>query len=553
MILEELKHAVSLRVREWAKDQPELAAGAGKELPFTQPPAHVPADLSFPWPLQAAKLLKRKPLDVAGDLAKAFGALEGVEPPQPSPPGFVNFRLTSSALSRNLARISREPATYGANARVRARSILIEFVSANPTGPLHLASGRAATLGDSLVRVLRRIGHKVGAEYYINDAGGRAEILGQSLKARHEQARGKDVQVPEGGYQGEYLKDMAADLPAEAAGWKPVEFGKWAMNRLIAQHKEDMASFGAGFDRWFLESELHDAKAVEQTLAWLKERKMAYEKDGATWLGTSGVEGADDDKDRVLVKSDGKPTYFLADIAYHKNKFDRGWGELIDILGADHHGYVPRMKAAVAAMGKPPEAFHAIVHQLVHLFKGQEAVKMSKRAGEFVTLRELVADVGRDACRFFFAQRTPNAHMNFDLELAKKRSNENPVFYVQYVHARICSIFREAQKADLAPPDVRETEALGQLLTQPEERALLVKLAWFPDALAACESALSPHPLPTYLLELAGLYHPFYEKCRVVDSSNKDLSRARLALCRGVKEVIAEGLELLGVSAPELM
>ncbi|MBI4423751.1 MAG: arginine--tRNA ligase [Elusimicrobia bacterium] len=552
MILERVKRDASERIRAWA-------AGRGIEPApapvFNPPPGHVPADLSVPWPLGAAKLLKRKPLEIAGELAADLGGVPGVENAAASAPGFVNLRLKADALAENLRAILREPSAYGASLAEKRRSILIEYVSANPTGPLHLASGRAATLGDSLVRIFRRLGHAMWAEYYVNDAGGRAEKLGLSLRARYEEAQGRPSAVPEDGYHGAYLKDVAAALPSEAAGWTPEQFGRHAMRVLLETHKEDMAAFGARFDRWFLESELYASKAVERTLEYLRGRGMVYDKEGAVWLGTQAVAGAEDDKDRVLVKSTGTPTYFLPDIAYHKDKFDRGFSELIDIWGADHHGYVPRMKAAIAALGKPVEAFHPIVHQLVHLFRGAEAVKMSKRAGEFVSLREVMQEVGRDACRFFFALRTANSHMNFDLELAKKQSSENPVYYVQYVHARICSIFREAEKTlgASAAADGALLEAQVSRLATAEERALLVKLAWFPATLQACEAELSPHPLAGYLMDLAGLYHPFYEKCRVVDAGDPDTTRARLALCGGVRAVIAQGLDLLGVSAPEKM
>ncbi|MBI5201592.1 MAG: arginine--tRNA ligase [Elusimicrobia bacterium] len=543
MIVERVKKDASEKVRAWALEK----GIAEPPIPtYSACPAHVPADLSVPWPMPAAKILKRKPLEIAGELAAVLQSVPGIEKAEPAPPGFVNLRLSQGALVDNLKTAVAAPAGYGAGHAAKKRKVLIEYVSANPTGPLHLASGRAATLGDSLIRIFSRLGHTMWAEYYVNDAGGRAEKLGLSLKARYE---GKDV--PEDGYHGDYLKDVAAALPAEAASWTPEQFGRHAMKVLLETHKRDMAGFGVTFDRWYLESELYASKAVEKTLEFLRGRGMVYDKEGAVWLGTQAVEGADDDKDRVLVKSTGTPTYFLPDIAYHKDKFDRGFTELIDIWGADHHGYVPRMKAAIAAMGKEPWQFHAIVHQLVHLFRGTEAVKMSKRAGSFVSLKEVIDEVGRDACRFFFALRTANSHMNFDLELAKKQSSENPVFYVQYVHARICSIFREAEKTlggafDLAKAD-------GSLLTAPEERALLVKLAWFPATLETCETELSPHPLGGYLMELAGLYHPFYEKCRVLEPKDPATTLARLALCAGVRDVIAQGLDLLGVSAPDKM
>jgi len=549
MIVERLRKELLSALSAWAES---AGIPAPASLAAQAPPSHIAADLCLPYPLQAAKMLRRKPLEVAEDLAKACAGLDGVEAVSTAPPGFLNVRLSPKGLTDNLSSLLKEPAKYGADLAEKKRNILIEFVSANPTGPLHLASGRGATLGDSLKRILRRLGHRADAEYYVNDAGGRVELLGRSLRARWDQLRGKDTPVPEGGYQGEYLKDLAAAAPKEAEAWDDAAFGRYAMGALLATHKEDMAAFDVTFDRWFLESELYASKAVERTLDFLKSRGMTYEKESAVWLGTTGQEGSKDDKDRVLVKSTGTPTYFLPDIAYHKDKFDRGFDELIDIWGADHHGYVPRMKAAVAALRKDPASFHAIIHQLVHLFRGTEAVKMSKRAGTFIPLREVIDEAGKDACRFFFAQRTPNSHLNFDLELAKKQSNENPVFYVQYVHARIASIFREAEKTLGAAPDWGSLGA-DLPLGEPESRALLVKLAWFPAALRVCEVELSPHPLATYLMELAGLYHAFYEKHRVVDAAEPSLSRARLALCGGVKAVIAEGLGLLGVSAPERM
>jgi arginyl-tRNA synthetase len=545
VILSSLRRSLVAKAQEWSKRSGVPLPAA---LPMNPPPAHIKADISLPWPLAAAKAAKRNPLEVAKELAEAFSSIAEVESAQAVPPGFVNVRLKDFALLANTKAVTLDPSSYGFDPEGPKTKVLIEFVSANPTGPLHLASGRGATLGDSLVRILNRLGREAKAEFYVNDGGARALLLGESIKARYEGGT-----PPEKGYQGEYLVEMAKLAPAQAKGWDAPTWGHWAMDYLMAQHKKDMDDFGVKFDRWYKESELFQSGAVEKTLAFLRGRGMVYDKDNAVWLGTSGAEDSDDDKDRVLVKSDGKPTYFLPDIAYHKDKFDRGFTRLIDIWGADHHGYVPRMKAAIAALGHPPESFHAIVHQLIHLFRGQEAVKMSKRAGEFVRLSEVVEEVGRDACRFFFALRTPDSHLNFDLELAKKQSSDNPVYYCQYVHARICAIFREAAKQGL----FKEGEALpgpnAKLLVEPEERAILVKIAWFPEALKTVERELSPHPLGNYLLELAGLFHPFYEKCRVVDAANPELSKARLLLCAGARDTIAQGLGLLGVSAPSQM
>jgi arginyl-tRNA synthetase len=550
MILARARRSLAAKARDWAKAQ-------GAELPaalaLAAPPAHVGAELSLPWALAAAKAARKNPLELAKSLATALAELPEVESALAAPPGFVNLRLRGTALAANLKAITLDPRGYGREEAGTKTRTLIEFVSANPTGPLHMASGRGATLGDALVRILRRLGREAAAEYYVNDGGDRVILLGESILARYKQSKGESAQVPEKGYQGEYLVELAAAAPEAKSSWDAAKWGRYAMDALLASHKDDMRVFDVTFDRWYLESELFASGAVEKTLAFLKNRGMVFEKEGAVWLGTANAEGSTDDKDRVLVKSTGKPTYFLPDIAYHKDKYDRGYERVIDIFGADHHGYVPRMRAAIAALGKPPESYHAIVHQLIHLYRGQEAVKMSKRAGTFISLREILDEVGKDACRFFFALRTPDSHLNFDLELAKKQSSENPVFYVQYVHARICGIFRKADEAGLLKAGADLPMPNARAYAQPEERALLVKLAWFPEVLLDVERVLSPHPLANYLMELAGLFHPFYEKCPVVGASDPELGRARLLLIAGVRDVIREGLGLLGVAAPGSM
>lgn len=550
MIVARLRRTLAAKAADWAKSQ---GLALPENLPVAAAPAHVKADLSLPWPLAVAKAAKKNPLELAKSLAEALAALPEVESAQAAPPGFVNVSLKTSVLAANLKAITLSPKSYGQEEGGAKTKTIIEFVSANPTGPLHMASGRGATLGDALVRVMRRLGREAAAEYYVNDGGDRVILLGESILARYKQSKGEAAQVPEKGYQGEYLVDLAAAAPAEKSGWDAAKWGRYAMDALLASHKDDMRVFDVTFDRWYLESELFASGAVPKTLDYLKSRGMVFEKDGAVWLGTANAEGSTDDKDRVLVKNTGKPTYFLPDIAYHKDKYDRGFARVIDIFGADHHGYVPRMRAAIAALGQAPESYHAIVHQLIHLYRGQEAVKMSKRAGTFISLREIVDEVGKDACRFFFALRTPDSHLNFDLELAKKQSSENPVFYVQYVHARIRSIFRKAEEtgliqagADLPMPNARH-------YATPQERALLLKLAWFPEVLLDVERVLSPHPLANYLMELAGLFHPFYEACPVVAAEDPELAKSRLLLIAGVRDVIREGLSLLGVSAPDSM
>ncbi len=550
MIIARLRRTLTDKAGAWAKAEGLTLPGA---LPVSPPPPHLKADLALPWALAAAKAARKNPLELAKSLAAALSELPEIASAQAAPPGFVNLQVKDAALAANLKAITLDPSGYGREEGGTKAKTLIEFVSANPTGPLHMASGRGATLGDSLVRIMRRLGRTVAAEYYVNDGGDRVLLLGESVLARYRQSRGEDAKVPEKGYQGEYLVELAAAAPAEKSSWDAARWGRHAMDALLASHKDDMRVFDAHFDRWYLESELFASGAVEKTLAFLRSRGMVFEKEGAVWLGTASAEGSTDDKDRVLVKSTGKPTYFLPDIAYHKDKYDRGFDRLIDIFGADHHGYVPRMKAAIAALGKDPDSYHAIVHQLIHLYRGQEAVKMSKRAGTFISLREIVDEVGKDACRFFFALRTPDSHLNFDLELAKKQSSENPVFYVQYVHARICSIFRKAAETGVLKPGADLPSPNARLYAAPEERALLLKLAWYPEVLLDSERNLSPHPLANYLLELAGLFHPFYEKCPVLAAPDAETTKSRLLLIAGARDVIREGLSLLGVCAPESM
>lgn len=520
-----------------AKAAFSLDDAAAAPFSLAAPPPHIKADASIAWPIAAARPLKKAPLKIAEELKAALG---GAVEAEVVPPGFVNVRFSGQFLFSALKELEK-PGCYS-RPEFSGEKINLEFVSANPTGPMHLASGRGATLGDSLARIWRALGADVATEFYVNNVGRQVEKLGLSLKARFD---GKEP--PEDGYQGDYLKDMAAAMPKEAAGWTEKQFSEYAVAEMLKLHKADMKAFGVEFDRWFLESELHGAGAPARALATLRERGMAYDKEGAVWFGAAS-ELESDDKDRVLVKADGRNTYFLNDIAYHLNKFSRGFGRLIDIWGADHHGYVPRMEAAVKALGSGD--FKVIIHQQVSLLRGKEVIKMSKRAGDFISLKELVDDVGADACRFFFASRGPNTHLNFDVELAKKKSNENPVYYVQYVHARICSIFDNASEKGVDPAAGFDE---GKAEINPEERALMLKLLWMEKALADCARDNSPHHLTTYLTELASLFHSFYDQHKVLDPERPEVSAYRLFLLKAVRTVIASGLGLLGVSAPERM
>ncbi|WP_428073751.1 arginine--tRNA ligase [Candidatus Avelusimicrobium luingense] len=505
------------------------------EVDFTAAPAHTGADLSLTWALATAKIMHKNPLEIAQEASQIIAELTAVKSAVTVKPGFINVTLEDSFIIK----IASDRRIKDPNNENSRQSILIEFVSANPTGPLHVASGRGASLGDSLVKIYRALGYSCDSEYYVNDAGNQAELLAVSLKARKE---GKEP--PENGYHGSYLIDLAKRIPADLP---EDQYGRWAMEELIKTQQQDMKDFHVDFTRWFRESDLHKANAPKATLDYLTKKGFTYTKENAVWFGSTKDDEAQDDKDRVLVRKDGRPTYFMADIAYHKNKYDRGYTTLIDILGADHHGYVPRMKAAVKALGHEEKTFVPIIHQLVHLTEHGEQVKMSKRAGHFITLRELMDDVGTDACRFFFASRTPNAHMMFDMDLAKKRTNENPVFYVQYVHARIHSMFKAANEIGFKRYDGITTKLA------PQERALLLKLIWFKQVLRNCIADLSPHHLTTYLVELAGLFHAFYDTCRVIDRDHPELTLSRLFICERVAERIKKGLEFIGVSAPEQM
>ncbi|MBI4801457.1 MAG: arginine--tRNA ligase [Elusimicrobia bacterium] len=511
-----------------------------KNFSVSPPPPHIRADLSLAWPIAAAKTLRKPPSKIAGEVKQA---LAGKFSAQVLPPGFVNIRLPDKVLIEAASGMVSD-AGWFLDPRHCGETVNIEFVSANPTGPLHLASGRGAVLGDSLARIMRFLGGKVSEEFYVNNIGKQVELLGLSLKARF-----LGQNPPEDGYQGGYLKETAAALPADAAAWTDKQFSEFAVNEMLALHKADMKAFGVEFDRWFMESELHEAKGPEKALEELKKRGMTYEKEGARWLGTSSVMDSDD-KDRVLVKSDGHNTYFLNDIAYHLNKLDRGFTKVVDIWGADHHGHAPRMDAAVSALGHDKNVFKIVIHQQVLLKRGAQLVKMSKRAGDFISLKELMDEVGADACRFFFAMRSPDTHLTFDVDLAKKKSNDNPVFYVQYVHARINSIFNNAAQKGVDPAGTFDA---AKLVLNEEERLLLLKLMWFERVLETCIRDFSPHHLTAYLTELSALFHSFYDRHKVLNPGDPGTSAFRLFLLKGVKFAIAHGLGLLGVCAPEKM
>jgi arginyl-tRNA synthetase len=467
-------------------------------------------------------------------------------------PGFINFYLGKSWLEEVLPVVLREGDDYGKSDFGQGEKIQIEFVSANPTGLLHMGNARGAALGDTLSNVLQGAGYDVTKEFYINDAGNQIENFGRSLEARYFQLLGHDVPFPEEGYHGQDVIETVQKIIAEV-GDKYLTVDEdlrrefliqKALEEKLTNIKNDLARFGVEYDVWFSEQSLHDSGAIARTIQELQERELVYEKEGALWLKTTAF---GDEKDEVLVRSNGIPTYFAADIAYHCNKFERGFSKVINIWGADHHGHVARMKGAMQALGYDPDALHVILMQLVRLFRQGEIVRMSKRSGQYITLSELIDEVGKDAARFFFVMRGADSHLDFDLDLAKAESSENPVYYVQYAHARVCSILKAS---------VDEVPSYEQvdfsLLKEEAELDLIRKIADLPDEIVQAAVSYEPHHLTRYAHELASLFHSFYNSCRVL-VDDVELRKARLALIEATRITLRNVLRLLGVSAPERM
>ncbi|RLB00055.1 MAG: arginine--tRNA ligase [Deltaproteobacteria bacterium] len=469
-------------------------------------------------------------------------------------PGFINFKVKPEYWVGVLGDILRDKDAYGKSSYGKGKKVQIEFVSANPTGPLHVGHGRGAAVGDTLANILKITGFLVEREYYINDVGNQMNTLGRSVFARYLELCGEEGDFPEDGYQGDYIRDIAADIKAryqdELLHYSTREAvalcRDFASKRILKGIREDLDSFGIEFDRWFSESTLHEEGKIQKAVDILKSRDLIYTSDGALWFRSTRF---GDEKDRVVRKRDGTLTYFASDIAYHMDKLERGYDKIIDIWGADHHGYVPRMRAAIEALGGDGDSFHALLIQLVSLERSGRPVYMSTRKGEFVTLKEIIDEVGKDAARYFFLMRKCDSHLVFDLELAKKKSNENPVFYIQYAHARICSILNKASKMGLVP-DIGAAD-LGYV-SRGDDLALIKALADYPSLLISCARNLEPHHLSFYLLELAGLFHSFYNKNKVI-SDNRELSLARLCLVDAVRQVLRGGLSIMGIDAPEVM
>lgn len=550
-VKQQLKEEIKQAVVKAELAQPDQIPDVILEAPKDK--AH--GDFAANMAMQLARIAKMSPRKIAEELVAHFDKEKGhIRKIEIAGPGFINFFLDNRYLTDLIPSIIEAGSAYGATESGAGRKVLVEFVSANPTGSLHLGHARGAAVGDTLCKLLSKAGYEASAEYYINDGGNQITNLAVSLEARYLQELGRDAEIPENGYHGKDIIELAKRLVDEYGDKlfeKPEEerirfFRNFGVEHLMRGIKKDLADFRVAFDCWYSERSLYETKKVTDALDLLKSKGETYEKDGAVWLKTSEY---GDDKDRVLVKSDGSYTYFMPDIAYHKDKFDRGFERLIDVLGADHHGYVPRIKASMQALGYDPDHLTAQIIQLVNLFKNGEKVKMSKRTGKAVTLRELMEDVGVDAARYFFAMRSSDSHLDFDLDLAISHSNENPVYYVQYAYARISSMLKKAEEFE-------QTGSAGldlNLLSGEKEIDLLKKLGEFPAVVADSAAKLAIQHIPSYLFELASSLHSFYNAEKVLDEDNVPLSAARVALMKAVRITLKNGMDLIGVAAPEKM
>lgn len=548
-LIEEIKNAVRATQLIQEDQLPNILLEVPKEKEH--------GDFSTNIAMQLTRIAKRNPRQIADavvanlNIGKAY-----VEKVEIAGPGFINFYLDKTYLHQVIHEVLEAGENYGRSNQGNHEKVQVEFVSANPTGSLHLGHARGAAVGDALCNVLDYAGYDVSREYYINDAGNQVLNLAASIEARYLQALGQEAEMPEDGYYGEDIKQFAEELVQEkgdALLSMPSEerlafFRSYGLDKELAKIKRDLDRFRVKFDVWFSETSLYETGKTDAVLAELKDKGQTYEQEGATWLKTTAY---GDDKDRVLIKNDGSFTYLTPDIAYHKDKLDRGFDRLINIWGADHHGYVPRMKAALQALDYDPERLVVIISQMVSLFQDGEKVKMSKRTGKAVTLEDLMEEVGTDATRYFFTMRSTDSHLDFDMDLAVSQSNENPVYYVQYAHARICSIFRQAEEQGIEVQKIKEGLHLA-LLNKEAEFGLLDKLAQLKEEIQTAAEQLAPHRMVRYVYELASLFHSYYKAERVI-TEDLPLTQARLALLLSVRIVLSNVLRLIGVTAPEKM
>ncbi|MUG68874.1 arginine--tRNA ligase [Paenibacillus campinasensis] len=559
MTLNPLDHINSL-VAEAVGDA-AVAAGlvSREELPqvlLEVPKDKAHGDLATNLAMQLTRIAKKNPRQIAEAIVEHIDKEKAsIEKADIAGPGFINFTLDKSYLYPVVELVQQQGADYGRVDLGKGQRVQVEFVSANPTGSLHLGHARGAAVGDALCNLLDYAGYEVTREYYINDAGNQVMNLCKSIEARYLQELGQDAEMPEDGYHGEDIVGFAKELVAEKGdallSMDPAErtafLREYGLGKELDKIKRDLNRFRVHFDEWFSETSLYEDGLVEKALNELKNKGEAYEQDGATWLRTTDY---GDDKDRVLVKNDGTYTYLTPDIAYHRNKYERGFDRMINIWGADHHGYIPRMKAAMEALGFDPGKLTVLIAQMVSLFQNGEKVKMSKRTGKAVTMEDLMDEVGVDAIRYFFTMRSMDSHLDFDMDLAVSTSNENPVFYVQYAHARICSVFRQAEEQGVEVQPLSEVNL--QVLQSEHEYDILRKMGELPQEVSVAADNYAPHRLIRYVYELSSLFHSYYKAQRVI-TEDAAQTQARLALLSAVRTVIANVLRLVGVSAPERM
>ncbi len=535
--------------------------------------------------MRLAKSVGRNPREIAQEIIAALAGSTLIDKVEIAGPGFINFHVSAAASHNELAEILRLGTQYGRRAKRDEPRILLEFISANPTGPLHVGHGRHAAYGATLGNLLEAAGYQIEREYYVNDAGRQMDILGASVILRALEAAGQSLAFPEAGYKGDYIRSISAELDLDELqnmstetlfaglpedgpnGDKEAVIGglidnleetlgtelfhkikRASLECILTEIKADLSEFGVTFDTWFSEQSLTDDNLIDDALSVLKERRMLYEKDGATWFRATDF---GDEKDRVVVRENGKKTYFASDIAYHYGKRERGFDHLLDILGSDHHGYVSRVQAGLEAMGYAGDSLEVELMQFVTLYRGGEKMQMSTRSGEFVTLRQLREEVGNDAARFFYIMRSNDQHLDFDMELAKSRSNDNPVYYIQYAHARVASVFRQLAEKSLVYDEATGITGFGRL-GEPHEKALLTSLSRYPEVIELAANNRAPQHIVHFLRDLANELHSYYNAHQFIVTDD-EMRNARLALIHATRTVIASGLAIIGVSAPDTM
>ncbi len=539
-----------------AQERGELAEGVLPPLIVEYPRDERHGDYTTNVAMTMASQTGKPPRAIAETIVRFIEDAEGIiERVEVAGPGFINFFLKEAYWHYFLREADQQGKRYGEGELGKGKRALVEFLSANPTGPLHIGHGRIAAFGDSLANLLEKVGYEVEREYYVNDRGTQMQLLGQSVYSRYAEAGGREVAFPPDGYQGDYIKGIAHAIKKEA-GDKYLctadevvinALGEKAAAIILGWIKKDLERFRVRFDRWYREKDLYDSGLVPRLLDELRGKGYLYEDQGALWF-KSTLFG--DEKDRVVIRGNDATTYFASDIAYHKDKYDRGYDLLIDIWGADHHGYIPRMEAVIQALGYNRSTFKVILMQLVNLLRSGKQVSMSTRTGEFISLKEVIQEVGVDACRFFFMLRRAESPLDFDLELAKKEGTENPVYYVQYVHARVSSIFKKAAANEVEIPTFDNVDIA--LLSLPEERLLAKRVAIFPEFVEGMALALEPHRVTSYLQDMAGIFHSYYNKHRII-SDDKEMTKSRILLIKVIQGVVRSALGLLGIAAPTEM